>query len=523
MKEYRDPRSVLRYRIPTELAARAMLMNERWTPERQDEMSERAHIRGPLRPEQLLSVRKRNAIHLRSHTFRAVDLFLIAAATVVTVERGYGAGLLRTTIAQVAPFVAGSYVLARCLRSMGLYSFGRTERSLIHLGRVAAAAGVAFGVAVGVDTIAGSGGPAVRSVAMWAGRCVIGVVVLHVVWGQWVRHWRRTGWLTPNVVVVGATAHAEELIRTTLQRRDLNLLGIFDDRLERSPMALLGVPVLGNIDALNNHKITPYVDLIVVAVDTSATARIRQITGQLAVLPNRVSLIVDNDGDPMRAGTIEQLVNAPLASLNFAVDSERRAFAKRLQDLSISVPMMILMAPLFGVIALAVRLDSPGPIFFRQRRHGFNNEEIVVWKFRTMRREATDATAERQVSANDERVTRVGRLLRKSSLDELPQLFNVISGEMSLVGPRPHAIGMKTGEVESARLVAEYAHRHRIKPGMTGWAAVKGSRGPLNDAAAVRRRVALDVQYIDRQSFWVDLWIMLRTVPSIFGDRCSVR
>ena len=131
--------------------------------------------------------------------------------------------------------------------------------------------------------------------------------------------------------------------------------------------------------------------------------------------------------------------------------------------------------------------------------------------------------AERQVTANDDRVTRVGRILRKTSLDELPQLLNVLRGEMSLVGPRPHAIGMKTGEVESARLVAEYAHRHRIKPGMTGWAAIHGSRGPLHAADDVQRRVALDVDYIERQSFWLDLWIMVMTVPSMLGDRHAVR
>jgi lipopolysaccharide/colanic/teichoic acid biosynthesis glycosyltransferase len=170
-----------------------------------------------------------------------------------------------------------------------------------------------------------------------------------------------------------------------------------------------------------------------------------------------------------------------------------------------------------------VRIDSKGPVFFRQRRHGFNNEEIVVWKFRSMRADAADARAERQVSANDDRVTRVGRFLRKSSLDELPQLINVVRGEMSLVGPRPHAIGMKTGEVESARLVAEYAHRHRIKPGMTGWAAIKGSRGPLHAPAEVQRRVALDVDYIARQSFWLDLRIMLMTVPGLLGDRAGIR
>ena len=185
--------------------------------------------------------------------------------------------------------------------------------------------------------------------------------------------------------------------------------------------------------------------------------------------------------------------------------------------------LLVLLSPLFALISLAVRLDSPGPVFFRQRRHGFNNEEIVVWKFRTMRIEATDHQAVRQVTADDDRVTRVGRILRSTSLDELPQLLNVFGGTMSLVGPRPHAIGMRTGEEESAGLVADYAQRHRIKPGMTGWAAIKGSRGPLHTADDVRRRVTLDVYYIDRQSFWLDAWILVMTVPSVFGDRSAIR
>jgi lipopolysaccharide/colanic/teichoic acid biosynthesis glycosyltransferase len=183
----------------------------------------------------------------------------------------------------------------------------------------------------------------------------------------------------------------------------------------------------------------------------------------------------------------------------------------------------VLLSPVMALVALAVRLDSPGPVFFRQRRHGFIHEEITVWKFRTMGHDAADATAARQVTHDDERITRVGCLLRSTSLDELPQLLNVLTGEMSLVGPRPHAIGMKTGEVESARMVAEYAHRHRIKPGMTGWAAVKGSRGPLHSAEDVRRRVQLDVEYIERQSFWLDVWIMAVTIPVLLGDRLAVR
>jgi lipopolysaccharide/colanic/teichoic acid biosynthesis glycosyltransferase len=162
-------------------------------------------------------------------------------------------------------------------------------------------------------------------------------------------------------------------------------------------------------------------------------------------------------------------------------------------------------------------------VFFRQRRHGFNNEAILVWKFRSMRHEAADAKAARQVTADDDRVTKVGKFIRKTSLDELPQLFNVLRGEMSMVGPRPHAIGMKSGDVESEKLVARYAHRHRMKPGVTGWAAINGSRGPVDTAELVQERVALDIEYIERQSFWLDLYIIAMTIPCLLGDRSAVR
>lgn len=233
--------------------------------------------------------------------------------------------------------------------------------------------------------------------------------------------------------------------------------------------------------------------------------------------------MVEQDEESARVAAVAQLAEAPLAPVGRPADADRRAAGKRAQDLLIGIPMLVLAAPLLAAAALAMRLDSPGPIFFRQRRHGFNNEEIQVTKLRTMRHEPADAMAERQVTAGDARVTRVGRILRTASVDELPQLMNVIRGEMSLVGPRPHAIGMRTGEVASAQLVAEYAHRHRIKPGLTGWAAVNGSRGPLHTPADVKRRVTLDVEYIERQSLWLDLKILAMTSPRLLGDRSSVR
>ncbi len=485
--------------------------------------------RGPMRPERLLSVRERQSRRLAAHTFRAFDLVAIVGISVTCASAASTSTLTHMTLAVAAPFVIGALLYARLLRGLGLYRFGRSEVGVGHIARTIVAAMLVVPIMALVEYWLVDDTRVLRAVVAWFVVCGGSVAVLHAVWSAFVGRWRRQGWLTPNVVVVGATAHAQDLIGDAIAQRNMNVIGVFDDRRERSPFAVLGVPVLGDTEALLSHKIVPFLDLIVIAVDPAASARVRELTARLSVLPNKVTLIFEDGqvhGDTRgasRAAAISQITDAPLAPINSSVDDDRRAVAKRAQDLLFGLPILILAAPVMAAAALAVRLDSPGPIFFRQRRHGFNNEEITVWKFRTMRQDAADAKAERQVTANDDRVTRVGRILRKTSLDELPQLFNVLNGEMSLVGPRPHAIGMKTGDVESARLVAEYAHRHRIKPGMTGWAAVNGSRGPLHGADEVGRRVALDVEYIDRQSFLFDLRIMAVTVPGMLGDRGAIR
>lgn len=476
--------------------------------------------RGPFRPEVWLNARQRHASRLAAHWFRAIDALAVIALTGLCAATASPSGLLAAPLSALLPFAAGAVVLLAALKGSGVYGFSRNRRLAVHMGRVSAAAAGAGLIAV---LLAGILAPALTGpVLVWSGLNLIVLYGLHMAWCDRVRGWRADGTLTPNVVVVGATKHAEKLIREALRRRDLNVLGVFDDRLARAPDSVEGVPVLGDTEALMTHRMTPYVDHIVLAVDPAARERVRELMRRLGSLPNEVTLLVDPRAEEDRNAALEKLARAPLASLSNP-DPDRAAFNKRLQDLIIGGLMLIGLMPVFAVVALLVRLDSPGPILFRQRRHGFNNEEIVVWKFRSMRHEAADATASRQVTADDDRITRVGRFLRATSLDELPQLINVLKGEMSLVGPRPHAIGMKTGQIESARLVAEYAHRHRIKPGMTGWAAIKGSRGPLHTAAEVRRRVQLDVEYVERQSFWLDLWIMAVTVPVLLGDRVAVR
>jgi len=446
---------------------------------------------------------------------------VVVILSVVLTGTSLAGGLLDATLGGVLPYAVGGWCLVASLASLQLYALRRQEGLVAHLSRAAAAGGIG-GLGAVVTRLA-TGGPLTwGAVLTWTLACAGAVVGLHALWWLLVRHWRSQGWLTPNVVIVGATSMAEQMVREALEQRDMHVLGIFDDRLSRAPRDRLGVPVLGTTQDLLQHRVISSVDLIVVAVDPSATARVREITSALDVLPNPVTLVFDRPGATERAAAITRLADSPLAPLRH-VNHERRAFAKRAQDLLLSIPILVVLAPALALIAAAVRLDSPGPVFFRQHRHGFNNEQIVVWKFRTMRQEAADAKAERQVTAGDDRVTTVGRVLRKTSLDELPQLLNVITGEMSLVGPRPHAVGMMTGDVQSEKLISEYAHRHRIKPGMTGWAAVHGSRGPMHTPAEVIRRVELDIEYIDHHSVWLDLWIMALTVPSVFGDRSSVR
>ena len=475
-----------------------------------------------MRPRRLVSVRANQSKRLSSHVFRNVDLVALVLITIAVTAHQTGGPLLSTSVRWLLPLVLGALVFGRALRSLHLYRFIRSEGIVDHLLRLTVAAMFA-GAATFLCAWVIPGSPPARACGEWVGAAWLALVVLHAGWWLRVHAWRAAGWLTPNLIIVGATEYAEHVISDAIARRHVNVLGVFDDRLERAPAAVLGVPVLGDVDALISHKITPFVDTIVIAIEPVATERVREIAARVAILPNEVTLFLAEDNSARRTSAIARLEDSPLAELNGTPDVDREAFAKRVQDLLIGGPLLILFSPLLAVIALLIKLDTKGPVFFRQRRHGFNNEEIVVWKFRSMKAEAADARAERQVSANDDRVTRVGRLLRKSSLDELPQLINVVRGEMSLVGPRPHAIGMKTGEIESARLVAEYAHRHRIKPGMTGWAAINGSRGPLHLAAEVQRRVALDVEYIARRSFGLDLRIMVMTVPAMLGDRQAVR
>jgi Undecaprenyl-phosphate glucose phosphotransferase len=479
--------------------------------------------RGPLRPTELVSTRARQEAASLNRMLQFIEMGVITAAALGAAVAAYPMGVLNAPVGAVLPLLAAVLCLIRGVRLARVYGISRAERLPGALGRVGLAL-LASGLAAGILlAVTRPDQQVVLSTAMWFAISAAAVITSQTLWWRGVRNWLATGRLTPNIVVVGATDNARTLIERATASGQVAILGIFDDRLSRSPASVAGVPVLGDTKALLTHRIMPYVDRVVIAVPVHAQERVRQLIERLEVLPNEVSLFLDFGGEAEQSAALSQMADTPMARVSGARLDESRLFAKRVQDLIIATAALIPLLPVMGLIALAVKLDSPGPVFFRQRRHGFNNEAIMVWKFRSMHHEAADATASQQVTRGDKRVTRVGRIIRKLSLDELPQLFNVLKGEMSLVGPRPHAIGMKTGETESAKLVAQYAWRYRMKPGITGWAAVHGSRGPVHTAEDVRRRVALDIEYIERQSIWLDLYILFMTVPCLLGDRQAVR
>lgn len=444
---------------------------------------------------------------------QAIDWVMVAVTAQLAALWSAGMGLGDLSITGAAGFL-----LAACALKAGLWL---TEAYRVTPARIKAERGVgglALGVVMGLAAAA-LFAPDARAAAALCTIIPIAAIVLggiHAALAVWIRAAHRAGVFSETIVLVGATDAAERMAKRAAHSGETRIAAIVDDRLSRTPSRLGDIPVLGNIGALLNWDGLPHVDRIVITVTQKAEGRVKQIIEQLRVTPNRIDLLLDYQTLNVRGRDVERLTGAAVACVSGRPRQQRRALVKRAQDLLLGVGLLALFAAPMLIITAAIKLDSKGPVLYRQRRHGFNNRVISVLKFRTMRHEP-DAPL-RQVSANDPRITRVGAWLRRTSLDELPQLFNVLRGDMSLVGPRPHAIGMKTAERELQSIVAEYAHRHRVKPGITGWAQINGSRGPVETPAALRRRLKLDLEYVSRASLWFDLQILVRSTPVLFGD-----
>lgn len=330
----------------------------------------------------------------------------------------------------------------------------------------------------------------------------------------WARPLAQSGRFRKRIAIVGGGKAAEDAIHALEASRDLDIdiIGLFDDRFDdRSPQSIRAHRKLGKIGELAQFARQQRVDLIIVAIPLSAEARLLQILKRLWELPIDIRISGQASRLKLSPRAYTQLGNLPLLSVFDRPLTGWSSFLKSAMDRSLAALLIVLLSPVLLVTALAVRLDSKGPILFKQRRYGFNNELIEIYKFRSMYVERSDADAARLVSKGDPRVTPVGRVIRKTSLDELPQLFNVLSGQLSLVGPRPHATQAKAQEALYEQVVDGYFARHRVKPGITGWAQVNGWRGETDTKEKIEQRVLHDLDYIDHWSLGFDLYILLKT------------
>ncbi|RXF75207.1 undecaprenyl-phosphate glucose phosphotransferase [Hansschlegelia zhihuaiae] len=341
-----------------------------------------------------------------------------------------------------------------------------------------------------------------------------GFVIGHSVLVVLVQQWAREGRLGRKAVIVGGGEPAADLIRSleSTPGNDVNICGVFDDRSnDRSPPLVAGYPKLGNIAELVEFGRLARVDLLIVTIPVSAEGRVAEILKTLWVLPVDIRLSAHTDKLRFRPRAYSYLGAIPMVELAEKPIQNWDFVAKRAFDVIVGSLALIVLAPLMIGTAIAIKLDSKGPVFFRQKRYGFNNEVIEVFKFRSLRHEMSDPEAKTVVTKNDSRVTRVGRFIRKTSIDELPQLFNVLKGELSLVGPRPHAVNAHTSQRLWNDVVDGYFARHKVKPGVTGWAQINGWRGEVDNQEKLRKRVDHDLYYIENWSILFDLMILLRT------------
>jgi putative colanic acid biosynthesis UDP-glucose lipid carrier transferase len=317
-------------------------------------------------------------------------------------------------------------------------------------------------------------------------------------------------------VIVGLNAQgtllAQRLARSPLE--GIELLGFFDDRLAERGAGAAAQSLKGGLRELSEYVKRYRVQLIYLSLPMSSSPRILQVLDDLKDTTASIYFVPDMFITDLIQGRSDKVGGVTVISV---CDTPFRGWAgvrKRGSDIVLAALILVLIAPLMGLVALAVRLDSSGPVIFRQRRYGLDGQQIWVYKFRSMR-VTEDGDQIRQAQRGDDRVTRVGAFLRRTSLDELPQFINVLQGRMSIVGPRPHAVAHNE---LYRKLIKGYMVRHKVKPGITGWAQVNGQRGETDTLAKMQARIALDLDYLRHWSLGLDLRIIARTVILVFKD-----
>jgi len=346
--------------------------------------------------------------------------------------------------------------------------------------------------------------PLLQWLATWIGRTVA------------LKHAARPG-SRRTAVIVGASALGVKVARA-LQEGDshgVDFLGYFDDRTDGRIDAAAKARVLGSLAEVAAYTSQHGIREVYITLPLGSQPRIVALLEQLQGTTASLFFVPDVFGISIIQGRLQDMNGVPVVGICETPFTGTNELVKRMSDLILGTLILILISPLLLVIAIGIKLSSPGPVIFKQRRNGLDGDEIVVYKFRSMTT-VEDGPVVRQARRNDPRITPFGAFLRRSSLDELPQFINVLQGTMSIVGPRPHAV---THNAEYRQIIKAYMVRHKVKPGITGWAQVNGQRGETDTVEKMRTRVEYDLEYLRNWSLGLDLRIIATTVRLLFFDR----
>jgi len=350
-----------------------------------------------------------------------------------------------------------------------------------------------------------------------------------LVWGiatpilQWIATWigrqivvRQTARSRRTVVVVGAGGLGVKVAKALQsEEQGSEFLGYFDDRGESRLDEEAKPQILGNLSQVGQFVSSNSIREVYITLPLGSQPRIVELLEQLQDTTASLFFVPDVFGISIIQGRLQDMNGVPVVGICETPFTGTNELVKRISDIILASFIVVLISPLLVAIAIGVKLSSPGPVLFKQRRNGLDGHEIVVYKFRSMRT-MEDGDVVPQATRNDPRVTRFGAFLRRTSFDELPQFFNVLAGTMSIVGPRPHAV---THNKEYRQIIKAYMVRHKVKPGITGWAQVNGQRGETDTVEKMRMRVEYDLEYLRNWSLGLDLKIIVSTIRVLFFDR----
>jgi Undecaprenyl-phosphate glucose phosphotransferase len=423
----------------------------------------------------------------------------------------------------ITSILIGVFLASVLFDWFGVYSEGYFLTIKPKIGRILAAWAITFAVLLTVAFALKISGFYSR---VWATSWFLAtyalLTVARLVLSHWIARQARGGRFADRTVIVGAGEQARRLADHLERNQEIRtrVIGLAKTDPGDSLPQGIELETLGDIDDLVRLIRQGMVDQVFVALPWHQEERLRSVIQKLAVTPVAIRLAPDLIGYEFAGRSFTQVAELPMLHIIDRPISDWSSWTKAIEDRVLTSVFLVLLSPLLLAIAVAIKLDSRGPVLFRQKRYGFNNQLIEVWKFRSMFEHLHDAPGElQQAVKGDSRVTRVGGFLRRTSLDELPQLFNVLRGDMSIVGPRPHAVATKAKGRLFEDIVDSYAARHRVKPGITGWAQVNGWRGETDTLEKIQNRVDCDLHYIENWSIRFDLFIIAKTLFVLFTDK----